>query len=116
MRLFMAMKMIRTELSILRFRLRKVLLNMTIRDVGIGIIDVEEARQPLFTTKPDLERSGMGFTIMENFMDEVEVSSQPGKGTEVTIKKAFIKEQNAVQLRRLAYGCGGQRTIKAKPT
>lgn len=60
---------------------------LKIMDKGIGIVDVEEARQPLFTTKPDLERSGMGFTIMENFMDEVEVSSQLGNGTEVTLKK-----------------------------
>ena len=60
---------------------------LSIRDVGIGIEDVEEARQPLFTTKPDLERSGMGFTIMENFMDEVEVHSQPGSGTKVKLRK-----------------------------
>jgi stage II sporulation protein AB (anti-sigma F factor) len=63
------------------------LIEMTIKDTGIGIADVEEARQPLFTTKPDLERSGMGFTIMENFMDEVEVHSQPGSGTEVRLRK-----------------------------
>jgi len=63
------------------------LIDMTIKDVGLGIVDVEEARQPLFTTKPDLERSGMGFTIMENFMDEVEVHSQPGRGTEVRLRK-----------------------------
>jgi len=63
------------------------LIDLTIKDVGMGIVDVEEARQPLFTTKPDLERSGMGFTIMENFMDEVEVHSQPGRGTEVRLRK-----------------------------
>jgi stage II sporulation protein AB (anti-sigma F factor) len=63
------------------------LIDLTIKDVGMGIEDVEEARQPLFTTKPDLERSGMGFTIMENFMDEVEVHSQPGRGTEVRLRK-----------------------------
>jgi len=63
------------------------LIDMTIKDSGLGIVDVEEARQPLFTTKPDLERSGMGFTIMENFMDEVEVHSQPGRGTEVRLRK-----------------------------
>jgi stage II sporulation protein AB (anti-sigma F factor) len=63
------------------------LIDLTIKDVGIGIVDVEEARQPLFTTKPDLERSGMGFTIMENFMDEVEVRTQPGRGTEVRLRK-----------------------------
>jgi stage II sporulation protein AB (anti-sigma F factor) len=63
------------------------IVEISIKDVGFGIIDVEEARQPLFTTKPDLERSGMGFTIMENFMDEVEVLTQPGKGTEVRLRK-----------------------------
>lgn len=62
-------------------------IEMSIKDVGLGIVDVEEARQPLFTTKPDLERSGMGFTIMENFMDEVEVLTQPGRGTEIRLKK-----------------------------
>ncbi|WP_312476060.1 anti-sigma F factor [Neobacillus sp.] len=63
------------------------LIDMSIKDTGLGIKDVEEARQPLFTTKPDLERSGMGFTIMENFMDEVEVLTQPGRGTEVRLRK-----------------------------
>jgi len=62
-------------------------IEMSIKDAGLGILDVEEARQPLFTTKPDLERSGMGFTIMENFMDEVEVLTQPGRGTEIRLKK-----------------------------
>ena len=60
---------------------------LTIKDEGVGILDVEEARQPLFTTKPELERSGMGFTIMENFMDDIEVQSQPGKGTEIRLRK-----------------------------
>lgn len=50
-------------------------IDMTIKDKGLGIMDVEEARRPLFTTKPELERSGMGFTIMENFMDEIEIQS-----------------------------------------
>ena len=50
------------------------IVEMTIKDEGKGIPDVEEARQPLFTTKPELERSGMGFTIMENFMDDIDSS------------------------------------------
>ncbi|MBT2686964.1 anti-sigma F factor [Bacillus sp. ISL-47] len=62
-------------------------IDMTIKDKGLGIMDVEEARQPLFTTKPELERSGMGFTIMENFMDEIEINSQPGIGTEIRLRK-----------------------------
>lgn len=69
------------------------LIDITIKDAGSGIKDVEEARQPLFTTKPELERSGMGFTIMENFMDEVEVLSQPGKGTEVRLRKYLSKSK-----------------------
>ncbi|MCP8616764.1 anti-sigma F factor [Salirhabdus salicampi] len=60
-----------------------------IRDEGIGIENVDEAKQPLYTSKPELERSGMGFTIMENFMDEVEISSTPGMGTIVRFKKYF---------------------------
>lgn len=60
---------------------------LIIRDEGMGISDIEEARQPLFTTKPELERSGMGFTIMENFMDEIEVESQPSLGTIIRLKK-----------------------------
>ena len=60
-----------------------------ISDNGVGIEDVEEAMQPLYTSRPDLERSGMGFTVMETFMDYLEVSSEKGKGTKVTMKKAF---------------------------
>ncbi|KHD85817.1 anti-sigma F factor [Heyndrickxia ginsengihumi] len=58
-----------------------------VRDEGVGMQDIDEARQPLFTTKPELERSGMGFTIMENFMDDVEIQSQPELGTIVRLKK-----------------------------
>ena len=66
---------------------------VTIKDEGVGILDVEEARQPLYTTKPELERSGMGFTIMENFMDDIEVNSQPGKGTEIRLRKHLQKSK-----------------------
>lgn len=61
-------------------------LEVVVRDWGVGISDVEQARQPLYTTGNE-ERSGMGFTIMESFMDAVKVRSQPGKGTVVTMKK-----------------------------
>ncbi|MGP7816131.1 anti-sigma F factor [Niallia sp. 01092] len=67
--------------------------DLIIRDDGKGILDVEEARQPLFTTKPELERSGMGFTIMENFMDEIEVQSSPENGTEIRLRKHLIKSK-----------------------
>ena len=58
-----------------------------IKDDGVGIDNIHRAMEPLFTTKPELERSGMGFAFMEAFMDEVEVHSAPGKGTTVTMKK-----------------------------
>lgn len=61
-------------------------------DHGLGISDLEEARQPLFTTKPELERSGMGFTIMESFMDEVAVESFLGQGTTVRMVKRINKD------------------------
>ena len=60
---------------------------MEIEDFGKGIEDVEKAMEPLFTTKAEAERSGMGFSFMEAFMDEVTVESEPGKGTAVTMKK-----------------------------
>ena len=58
-----------------------------ISDDGEGIPDIRRAREPLFTGKPEMERSGMGFTIMEAFMDSVEVESEIGKGTRVTMSK-----------------------------
>ncbi|MFC4324099.1 anti-sigma F factor [Litchfieldia salsa] len=67
--------------------------SMTIRDEGMGISNLEEARQPLFTTKPELERSGMGFTIMENFMDEVEIATSESKGTVLRLKKHLSKSK-----------------------
>jgi stage II sporulation protein AB (anti-sigma F factor) len=63
------------------------LIEIMIKDEGKGISNVEEARTPLYTTKPELERSGMGFTIMENFMDNIYVQSQPGQGTIVRLRK-----------------------------
>ena len=63
------------------------LLLMEIEDKGVGIADVQQAMEPLFTTKPDEDRSGMGFSFMEAFMDELEVTSIPGVGTTVLMKK-----------------------------
>lgn len=62
-------------------------LYVTVIDHGKGIPDVKKAMEPLFTTKPEMERSGMGFAFMEAFMDEIAVVSQPGMGTEVHMKK-----------------------------
>lgn len=58
-----------------------------IEDYGNGIKDIELARQPLYTSKPELERSGMGFTVMETFMDEVYIESEEGKGTRIKMIK-----------------------------
>jgi stage II sporulation protein AB (anti-sigma F factor) len=64
-------------------------IEIVVNDEGKGIESIELAMQPLYTSKPELERSGMGFTIMLDFMDEVEVSSEAGKGTTVTMLKRF---------------------------
>ncbi len=66
---------------------------LMIRDEGIGIDNVDEAKQPLYTTKPDLERSGMGFTIMENFMDEIRVESTVLEGTTLYLKKQLTNSK-----------------------
>ena len=62
---------------------------MSIIDKGVGIKNIEEAKEPLYTSRPDLERSGMGFTVMETFMDSLNVESEFGKGTRVIMKKKF---------------------------
>ena len=63
-------------------------LEIAVKDHGVGIADVAQARTPMYTTGGE-ERSGMGFTIMESFMDELKVRSTPGKGTTVTMRKRF---------------------------
>lgn len=63
-----------------------------ISDHGKGIENIEMAKEPLYTTKPNLERSGMGFTIMESFMDSMEIESVVGLGTKVTMSKKIKKE------------------------
>lgn len=62
-------------------------IRIEISDQGKGIEDIDIAREPLYTTKPDLERSGMGFTIMDSFMDELKIESVVGMGTKVTMEK-----------------------------
>ncbi|WP_346938356.1 anti-sigma F factor [uncultured Clostridium sp.] len=64
-------------------------LTVKVIDNGAGIDNVDMAMQPLYTSRPDLERSGMGFTVMETFMDSLIVESVKGEGTTVTMKKAF---------------------------
>lgn len=62
-------------------------LTVTVRDEGVGIADVEKAKEPMYSTVPGGERSGMGFSFMEAFMDSLTVDSAPGKGTTVIMKK-----------------------------
>ena len=68
-------------------------ITIEISDNGKGIENIEMAKEPLYTTKPNLERSGMGFTIMESFMDYIEVESIVGLGTKVTMRKKIKKQE-----------------------
>ena len=65
------------------------ILEIMVRDWGCGIADVQRAREPMYTTGGE-ERSGMGITIMESFMDRVKIYSRPGKGTRVTMRKSIM--------------------------
>mgnify|MGYP001026907847 CR=1 FL=1 len=69
--------------------LRERTLHIEVKDTGKGIENVEKAMEPLFTTRPELDRSGMGFSFMEAFMDDLQVLSEPGAGTCVVMKKRF---------------------------
>lgn len=77
------------EEIVLEAYLKEHSIHMKIEDRGVGIENVSKAMEPLFTTKPELERSGMGFAFMEAFMDELFVESQPGKGTTVYMSKGI---------------------------
>ena len=68
-------------------------IEIEISDTGKGIENIELARKPLYTSKSNLERSGMGFTIMESFMDEVNIESVVGLGTKITMKKLIRPEE-----------------------
>ena len=71
----------------LNARLSGNLLTVSVEDHGVGMADIRQAMMPLYTSRPDLERSGLGFTLMESFMDAVDVVSTPGSGTTVTMTK-----------------------------
>ena len=68
-------------------------IEVTVTDRGVGIKDIDKAMEPFFTTEPDGERSGMGFTVMQSFMDDVSVNNKSGGGTVVVMKKYFTKEE-----------------------
>ena len=72
--------------------LKDNILDIVVKDKGIGISDVEQARRPAFTTGGN-DRSGMGFTIMESFMSNLEISSRPGKGTTVHMRRKLLRRQ-----------------------
>jgi stage II sporulation protein AB (anti-sigma F factor) len=67
-------------------------IKVVVQDQGVGISDIEQARQPFYSTAGDESRSGMGFTVMETFMDEVKINSTPGKGTTVELKKTIAAQ------------------------
>ena len=71
-------------------KLKNNWIEIQVSDSGKGIEDIELARRPLYTTKANLERSGMGFTIMESFMDELKIESIPNMGTKITMKKYIM--------------------------
>lgn len=75
---------------VLRVRMENQQLEVWVIDEGVGIADISKAMEPLYTSRPDLERSGMGFMFMEAFMDEVKVESSPGMGTTVYMKKQIM--------------------------
>lgn len=75
----------------IRCKLQGKSLYIEVEDKGVGIGNVQEAIQPLFTSKPEMERSGMGFSFMEAFMDEISVESKPGEGTIVKMQKEIGK-------------------------
>ena len=82
----------------LKCKIRDREVTIEISDNGKGIENIDAAKEPLYTTKPNLERSGMGFTIMESFMDEMQVESVLGLGTKVTMKKLIKKPENIENL------------------
>lgn len=73
------------------------MLIITVSDNGVGIKDIEKAREPFYTTKPSEERSGMGFAVMESFMDKVEVEKNDNKGTKVVLYKRISRLQEQVK-------------------
>lgn len=75
----------------LNCRIDNQAVTVEIADKGVGIEDIEKAMEPLFTTKPELERSGMGFAFMEAFMDTLSVESTPGQGTKIVMEKVIGK-------------------------
>lgn len=70
-------------------RIKNNMVEIIVEDFGCGIVNVDKAKEPLYTTKPELERSGMGFAVMETFMDELVVLSEKDVGTKVILRKTI---------------------------
>lgn len=79
---------------IIECRIKDQTLTVAVKDTGKGIADVPRAMEPLFTTKAECDRAGMGFAFMEAFMDQLKVESEPGRGTCVTMSKYITREPN----------------------
>ena len=77
----------------IRCTVRERELTVEVKDMGKGIENIQQAMTPMYTSKPELERSGMGFSFMEAFMDSVNVVSKPNEGTRVIMKKSIGKER-----------------------
>lgn len=78
----------------MNLRLKDSVLQVEIKDNGIGIKDIDKVKEPLYTSKPEMERSGMGFTVMETFMDKLEVFSTYGLGTTIIMTKDLSKTES----------------------
>ena len=85
----------RSAMITLRCEAKERKLRIVVKDAGCGIEDIELARRPFYTSKPELERSGMGFAVMEAFMDSVEIESAPGEGTAVIMDKEIGRTRGA---------------------
>jgi stage II sporulation protein AB (anti-sigma F factor) len=81
----------RTGEIVIKAELSGSVIVISIMDLGVGIADIEQARQPFFSTTGDESRSGMGFTVMETFMDKLKIESKPGQGTTVVMTKTIKK-------------------------
>ena len=78
------------EKIVLKAAIKDNTLYLEIIDFGCGIENIEKAMEPMYTTRPDLERSGMGFAFMEAFMDEIHIKSEVGKGTTIYMNKKIV--------------------------
>ncbi len=84
---------------VIECRIKGQVVEIIVEDFGCGIPNVEKAREPLFTSKPELERSGMGFTVMESFMDELVVLSERDIGTKIIMRKKISSSSDKIYIK-----------------